>query len=111
MVYIRKNEIKIILAFSCLSNHQSDDYRIFSKTGEKLPLYKGLYYGVSNKKSGKILQWNNQVKPPPIDPRNASNWLKNIFLLPESAKESLTDSMNELLGVFLVIFLYFIIKH
>ena len=30
--------------------------------------------------------------------------------LPESVKESPADSINELLGVFLVIFLYFIIK-
>jgi hypothetical protein len=48
---------------------------VISRTGEKLPLYTDLYYGVINKRSGRL--WTNYIKldsVSQIDPRNRSHW-------------------------------------
>jgi len=48
---------------------------VINRTGEKLPLYTGLYYAISNKRSG--YTWaNKSVLVPSLDPRNASHWHK-----------------------------------
>jgi hypothetical protein len=75
---------------------------VISRTGEKLPLYTGLYYGVINKKSG--YTWadhHNLVRP--LDPRNPSHWHKlektsmglNAYHMGKMAYYSYIEKVNQ----------------
>jgi hypothetical protein len=67
----------IVTAFNYLSHQSTEDYRVTSKSGEKLPLYTGLYYALVNKKSQYIrADCGRKLISPPIDPRNTSYWEK-----------------------------------
>jgi hypothetical protein len=58
-----------ILCFSSQS-----DVKMYSKSGQILSLFIGLYYNITNKESGRMLITNNQIDDQNFNIKEGSNW-------------------------------------